>query len=297
MVVGLVAAAAILAGCVPHQGQLASPGPAVQTPQWRLVEDIRYVPADWPEPLTGDLFLPDGPASPPVVLLVHGGGWEGGEPENLVSIAERLVRRGYAVFNVQYRLAPEYEFPAPVHDLQMAVRWLRTQSQAYDLQTDHIAGFGYSAGAHLVLMLGLISDGDALDSPWGGAETRLQAVVAGAGPTDLRKFEGGRLVPQFLGSSLQAAPELFAMASPVTHVDEGDPPVFVYHGGLDWLVSVDHARDLKTALDAAGVPAELYVSRWLGHISLFLFDGGAVAAATDFLDATLRSEASAKAIE
>ena len=132
-------------------------------------------------------------------------------------------------------------------------------------------------------MAGLLSPGDALAGP-----LRPAAIVAGGTPTDLSKFKGGRLVPQFLDTTLQDSPETYRLASPVTHVSADDPPVFLYHGGSDALVPVDHAEDLHAALGKAGVRSELFILKARGHISAFLTDGPAFAAAANFLDRALR---------
>lgn len=282
-------AALLLGGCVSHSGRVAGEAqPAPQTRDFRLQENVAYVGDDWPERLRGDLYRPAGAGPFPGVLLVHGGGWARGEPDDMADIAERLARRGFLVFNVGYRFAPDTVFPGQIHDLQMALRWLRDNADRLSLDPTRIGGMGYSAGAHLVALLGMIEAGDELDQPDGGPDTRLQAVVAGGTPTDLRKFEGGTLVPQFLGTSREDGPDIYARASPVTHIHEQAPPVFLYHGGLDMLVPPDHAEDMKAELDAAGVPAELYLVRGLGHVALFLADRGAVDAGIDFLDRVLR---------
>lgn len=262
--------------------------PAPVTTPYTVHKDLTYTPAQWPQALLADVYVPAGKGPFPAVLVIHGGGWENGDREQVKSIAERVAERGYVVMNVTYRLAPAYRFPAPVYDLQQAVRWLHVHAADYKVDGRHIGAFGYSAGAHLAAMLGTISTGDPLDKPYGGEETRVQAVVAGGTPTDLRKFPGGTLVPQFLNTTLQEKPELYALASPVTHITKDTPPFFLYHGGMDMLVPVDHAVDMKAALDAAGVPAELYILRGREHVTAFLTDWGAVSAALDFLDRNLR---------
>jgi len=118
----------------------------------------------------------------------------------------------------------------------------------------------------------------------------LQAVVAGGTPSDLRKFTGGRLVPQFLGAKLQEKPELFALASPIVHVTPGDAPMFLYHGGGDTLVDLSHAEDLKRALDEAKVRAELRVVPVLGHVLTFMLARGTEDEAMDFLAGVLARE-------
>ncbi|MHA7835713.1 MAG: alpha/beta hydrolase fold domain-containing protein, partial [Algiphilus sp.] len=190
---------------------------------------------------------------------------------------------GFVVMNVSYRFAPAHRFPAQLHDLQQALRWMRSEAEALMLDPQRIAGFGYSAGAHLVSLLSVAEGVEALDAPFGGPDTRLQAVVAGGTPADLRRFPGGELVPQFLGGTLQEMPERFALASPVVHVDGRTPPHFLYHGTQDLLVGIEHAEALFSALEQAGVDAEFYRMRLRGHITAFLTDGEAVARAIDFL--------------
>jgi acetyl esterase/lipase len=256
----------------------------------QIERDVVYTPAGWPQALAADLYLPSGRGPHPAVVVIHGGGWERRTRADMESIAERLAARGFVAMNVSYRFAPAHRFPAQVHDLQHAVRWLRAAAPRYNIDPKRIGAFGYSAGAHLAAMLGTISDGDELDRPHGGADTRLQAVVAGGTPSDLRKFTGGRLVPQFLGAKLQEKPELFALASPVVHVSRGDAPMFIYHGGGDTLVDLSHAEDLKRALDDAKVRAELRVVPVIGHVLTFMLARGTEDEAIEFLWQVLARE-------
>lgn len=163
------------------------------------------------------------------------------------------------------------------------MRWLRASAARFEVDGARVAGFGYSAGAHLVALLGLAAADEALDTPHGGPDTRLQAVVAGGTPSDLRKFEGGQLVPQFLGGNQQQVPDAYRLASPVVHVTGDAPPFFLYHGGSDMLVSIDHAEDFAAALESTGVHVELYRMHLRGHITAFLSDGAAVERAEAFL--------------
>lgn len=268
----------LLAGCAAHQGRPADAAPTATPPEvgFAVDRDRVYTPAGWPTVQRADLYRPALPGPRPAVLLIHGGGWA--EPERrhqMVSIAERLARRGYVVVNATYRLAPTHLHPAGLEDLRMALRWMRQSASSLGIDPQRIAAFGYSAGGHLAALLG------GLEAP---SDQQVQAVVAGGAPTDLAKWPNGKLVVQYLGGTLAAMPARYAEASPVQHVDARDPPVFLYHGGFDLLVPIDHAEDYKTALDQAGVPNELYIQRGLGHITAFFLDQGAVDAAIDFLD-------------
>lgn len=285
----ILSLALLCTACASHVGL----PPDARQPQrletsYSVRSDVVFTPSNWPQKLLADVYVPEGKGPFPAVLVIHGGGWEEGDREQVRSIAERVAQRGFVVMNVTYRLSPAYHFPDAVYDTQQALRWLRAHAADYKVDAAHVGAFGYSAGAHLAAMLGTISPGDVLDKPYGGKQTRVQAVVAGGTPSDLRKFPGGRLVPQFLNTTLQQRPDVYALASPVTHVSHDDPPFFIYHGGMDMLVPVDQAEDLKTALDAAGVPAELYILRGREHLSAFFTDWGAVDAALDFLDRNLR---------
>lgn len=257
----MIALVALLAGCA-----------------GRVERNVVYTPPDWPEALAADLYLPMQPGPRPAVLVVHGGGWHGRSRDDMTGIARRLAVRGFVVMNVSYRFAPRYRYPAQLQDLEQAVRWLRRSGPRYGVDPDRIGAFGYSSGGHLVALLGTVGSG----------ETRLQAVVAGGAPTDLRKFTGGTLVPQFLGTTLREKPDLFALASPIAHVSADDPPMFLYHGGGDSLVPADHAKDMKRALDRLGVRAELRIVPLLGHTLTFLLARGTEDEAMDFLTESLK---------
>ncbi|ENO15127.2 alpha/beta hydrolase [Marinobacter nanhaiticus D15-8W] len=273
----------LMCACTRH---INAPQRIVDTPdtEWTLQENRVYTPADWPEPLHADIYLPQGPGPHPAVLTVHGGGWERRSPEDMEWIAEELASNGFAVMNVEYRFAPQYRFPAQLHDLQQAMHWLNDNAERLDIDADRLAGFGYSSGAHLVSLLALVaSEGGELDEPYGGPETRLDAVVSGGTPSDLRKFDSGELVVQFLGDTKQAMPDRYAAASPVTHVTPQAPPFFLFHGGWDSLVPLDHATDFQATLAADGVATEMMILRWRGHILTFLTSHQAVDAAIQFL--------------
>ena len=272
----VVAMASItLAGCGVVLGQKQAPD---------AVNTLVYTPPDWPEPLQADVYQPQGEGPFPGMLLVHGGGWERRSREDMDRLASYYVGRGYVVMNVSYRFAPESLYPAQVHDLQQAMHWLHREAGRLSLDTDRIAAFGYSAGAHLVSLMALAAGtGDELDQPWGGDNTRPAAVIAGGAPMDLRKYPGGKLVPQFLGGRINEIPETFAAASPVTRVHSEAPPFLLFHGTRDTLVTIDHAEDFVAALLAQNVPVTLERQAGRGHIFTFVTVGTALPEADAFL--------------
>ena len=274
----------LLAGCASHHHAPASE-PEVTTTDYSVERDLRFSPDDWPEPLYADLYLPDTGASPaPIVLMAHGGGWERRSRDDMNWIAETLASRGFAVMNVDYRFAPEYRFPAQLHDLQIARQWLNRSAADYGLDATEVSGFGFSSGAHLMALLAVVASSDSdLNEPHGGPETRLNAVVAGGLPSDLTAFGSGKLLRQFLGGNPDEKPTLYRQASPVSHVTRDTPPFFLFHGAMDMLVPFSQAERMTAALEEHGVYHELYEMHLRGHITSFLTAGNAVDEALAFL--------------
>jgi acetyl esterase/lipase len=247
----------------------------------RVERGLAYaVPAG--DTLRLDLARPAGPGPHPVVVLLHGGGWEGGDRSAMESEMRLLAGRGFAAAAVSYRLtrAPRHVFPAAVADVRCAVRWLRANAPALGLDPARVGALGFSAGAHLASMLGVGAAGTAgappdvataagcLAAPGGSAA--VQAVVSVAGPQDLRvngpyTQEQARLVTNFLGVFPGDAPAAAALASPIAHVGPRAAPFLLVHGTADGLVPVAHARRMRDALRTAAVPATLVELRGAGH--------------------------------
>ena len=123
-----------------------------------------------------------------VVIFIHGGGWVSGDSSEVASYVDSLLQRGFAVASINYRWANNGTFPAQIYDCKGAVRWLRANAAAYDLDPDHFAAFGDSAGAHLAALLGTSGDVAALEGTVGGNlefSSRVQAVGVFYGPIDL----------------------------------------------------------------------------------------------------------------
>jgi len=231
-------------------------------------------------PLRGNLYLPAAKGPVPGIVMIHGGGWRNGDIDDMRRFAERAAREGLAVFNITYRLAPEHKFPAQLEDVRAAVRWLRGNAGRLSIDPQRIGAWGYSAGAHLAMLLGTV-DGDALaDAGPGAPSPRVATVVAGAAPTDLRRYPDNTYVADLMPED--ANEQLFALASPVAMVTPDDAPMFLYHGKRDWIVDYDNSVNMHHALRDAGVPARLHTMA-LGHVVGYLFGGGAVDAGIEFL--------------
>ena len=260
-----------------HLGRPAGAAPASNHHHlFKWSKDVVYTPETWPVPQLADVYQPLGNGPWPAVLLLHPGGWRGPERREVMAhTARRLARRGYVVMNLTYSLAPERPYPAPCADVWEARRWLRRNTSALRVLPEQVAVFGYSSGGHLAALMG------GLDTD---PQNRFQAVVAGGAPTDLRKFSDDDRLTDFLGATKEEIPAIYAEASPILHVTRDDPPVFLYHGGNDDMVPVDHATDYFAALQKAGIPAELFWLEDRGHFRAFITQDAAVTAAIEFLD-------------
>ncbi len=275
--------AALFSALSTHVNQPQGAPPQRLNARVTLQRDLVHTPAG-AAPLYADVYTPDLPGALPAVLMIHGGAWARGTRRQTAALARRVARRGYVVVNTTYRLVPQHRFPAQVHDVQQAVRWMRHNAAALRIDPARIAAWGYSAGAHLAAMLGALRPGDRLYAE----DARVAAVVAGGIPADLRKFRGGTLVPQFLGERWTPDSVVFRESSPAAYAAPGAPPVFLYHGTWDRLVPPDQSIDYQQALQAAGVGNELYLMHGFGHITAYFFDGETTRRGADFLDRHLR---------
>lgn len=274
----------ILGGCAVHQYEPLDGVPELPDFAYTVNKDVRYSPPDWPQKLYGDIYIPKGDGPFPAVLVVHGGGWSGGSRSNRTATSKALAKAGFVAVNISYRLAPKTRFPGQLYDLQQAMHWMHAHARQYNIDPARIGGFGYSAGAHLVSLLALLTPGDALDKPYGGPQTRLKAVVSGGTPADLAAFgKSGRLLRQFMGGTKQQYPGRYAAASPSDHVSPAAPAFFLYNGQWDTLVPISQSENFAAKLQAAGVHVELYRLRFRGHILTYLIDGAAVKQGVIFL--------------
>ena len=205
----------------------------------------------------------------PAVLVVHGGGWhEPIERDGMAPHAERLAEAGYVAFNISYRLVPSGgEFPHAVQDVFCALAWVRAHATEYGIDPDRIGALGYSAGGHLVSMLGTAA-GDPIVAPDCAAGTTgaVDAVISGAGPQDMTMLPEVENVEAFVGAKKSEDPERYAQASPLSHVAEGAPPFLFIHGDSDWFVDIEHSRQMGEALDRVGTRNRLLAIPGGGHL-------------------------------
>lgn len=213
------------------------------------------------EPLTLNLARPqEASGRLPCVLFIHGGAWQGGNKELHDGQVRELARRGFAAATVGYRFAPAHRFPAQIEDCKCAVRWLRAHASDYGLDPNRMGAVGFSAGAHLAMLLGTMDAADGCEGEGGSADqsSKVQAVVSFAGPTDLTaEFPtvSVEILDKLVGPQPSDAQRLerLRLASPTHYVDRGDAPMLLFQGTQDPLIPTPQAFAMVTALSTAQV--------------------------------------------
>ncbi len=229
------------------------------------LHDLVYAAPDGHE-LRLDLDLPDEIKKPvPLVIMIHGGGWSSGSRSSFT--APELAEEGFAVATIDYRLSPEFKFPAHIQDVKAAIRFLRSHAAQYQINPDKIGLWGSSAGGHLAV-LSALSDksagwdvGDNL-----GVSSAVQAVVDWFGPTT---FQGLENAPESSKNTVRQAfgndSLVWRQASPLFLVHRGAPPFLIMHGLQDKLVPFSQSQSLYDSLRQAEVSAQLVPVSHAGH--------------------------------
>lgn len=236
-----------------------------------------------------NIYIPPQPGTQrPAVLLVHGGSWVQGDRAQLHGYGILLGRIGYVCVAAEYRLAPKSKWPAQIHDVKAALRWMRANAVRLGIDPQKIAVSGNSAGGHLSLMVAATPNLPEFEGEGGnaGAGTEVAACIAFYPPTQLYiEDQPLREELSFLlgrGYSMETA----RAASPVTYADAHSAPTLLIHGNKDETVPAESSFSMYRALHDAGASVELHMYDGAPHGFDALPDFGRQCAAimTLFLD-------------
>jgi acetyl esterase/lipase len=270
-------------------------------PPMVTVSNVEYAPAEPPESAGHllDLYLPDrrGEVLLPLVIWSGGSGWMRDDgKDGAAAVAERFASRGFAVAGVSVRSSAQATFPAQVHDVKAAIRWLRQHAGEHGLDPDRFAAMGNSSGGWLATMAALTADVGELEGGVGvmGPSSRVQAAVDLYGPTDFLQMDahmldGGREFQAFLGiddnhrharspeslllgAPIETVPEEVERANPVRYVTPAAPPMLVVHGTADPYVPHHQSELLVAALQVQGARVDFYSVEGRGHEHSYLDD-------------------------
>jgi acetyl esterase/lipase len=258
-------------------------------------------------PLMLDLYLPPGPAATPrpLVVYIHGGLWTVGSRRTSGAFADwplalaALAARGYVVASIDYRPAGEATFPAQIHDVKQALRWLRSKAGAYGIDRSRVLVWGADAGGQLAALAAASCGAAGLERAESGAPPNpvigtsqppppvdesacAQAAVVWYGVADLTHIGDMPQANEFLGCTAPTCAPQRRLASPVNYIDNTAPPFLVIHGMEDLVVPVSQASRLNAAIRAKNGSVELILLPGVGYGFV-----GATPAATR--DASLRA--------
>jgi len=208
----------------------------------------------------------------PAIVCIHGGGFRAGSREGFNRLCIQLAEHGYVAVTVTYRLAPKYQFPAAVHDVKAAVRWMRASAEKYNIDPTRIGTTGGSAGGHLAQFLGVTRGVKKFEGDGGNARhsSSVDCVVNFYGPSDFTKSYGAsvdaaEVLPLFLGGNLQQQRHRHIVSSPLYWVTPDAAPTLCIHGTKDRYVAHEQAVWLIDRLKASDVEAKLMTIEGADH--------------------------------
>jgi acetyl esterase/lipase len=276
----LLAAAACLALTRPAAGaDDAFSGTVRLATSYRVVGNQTYVTANGRD-LKLDVYVPwNPPAAMPVVMIIHGGGWVIDTRDTASLEALPYMQMGFAVVNIDYRLAKEALAPAAVEDSLCALQWIGRNAKRFNFDLSKVVVTGASAGGHLALVTGMLPSDTPFanqcahneptwSGPYANPAPKVAAVVNWFGITDVADMLQGPNTRSYAVSWFGSMNERMALAralSPITYARAGAPPVLTIHGDNDPLVPYAHATRLKQAMDKAGQKNQLITIKGGGH--------------------------------
>ncbi|MGE4488374.1 MAG: alpha/beta hydrolase fold domain-containing protein [Kiritimatiellales bacterium] len=242
---------------------------------YQLYQNVRYAGTDGPQRM--DVYCPsNSTTSRPGVLIIHGGGWAIGDKADPRErqFAELMVDEGYVAVSINYTMTT-YEgkvwasprikgsWPQNIYDCKSALRWMKKNARRLNLDPDRIAVMGGSAGGHLALLTGL-SAGDAQLNAGGeytDQDNTVRCIVDFYGIPDVRRWGGSA----FIDVSEKEHPEVWALASPVTHLSEATPPILIVHGTKDSTVKIGLSEEFVEILKGRKLVYQYVPIEGAGH--------------------------------
>ncbi len=233
--------------------------------------------------LTGDLYLPKGLEKAPLMVAMHGGGWQAGSPTNYRNWGPYLAKNGIGVFAVRYRLSKPgaKSYPQAVYDVKAAVQFVRAKASELGVDPDRIGLMGDSAGGHLAALVALAGNEPQFSSEYRTAAhtatpAGVKAVVAFYGVFDMAAQwqhdqvarPGDQITEKFLGTPPMKDRRVYFEASPLSYatVDRNRTRFLLVYGTTDDIVDVKtQSETFLTALKQAGFYARTVVIPGAGH--------------------------------
>lgn len=215
--------------------------------------------------LHADVFTPKKKGTYPAIVMVHGGGWRSGDKSLQHAMGVRLAEKGFVTVSVEHQLSMEAKYPAAVHNIKAAIRWLRANAQQYQVDVNQIAITGCSAGGQLASLVGLTTGVAEKEGNMGYEQysSDIQAIIDIDGVIDFmapwslnlnRNPDSPDI--EWLGGSFTQKPEIWKDASPIFWANENSPPILIVKSGYPRFTA--GAGELMTMYEKWGIHHEMY---------------------------------------
>jgi acetyl esterase/lipase len=237
----------------------------------RFTPDVQFAAPDGLA-LKLDVYRPSAVGSHPTLVMIHGGGWQGGDRRDHAEFNSYMAARGYTVIAISYRFAPQYQFPAQLEDVQAALKFIQSHAAEYDVDLDRMVLMGRSAGAHLALLA-------AYQPP----VVPIRGVISYYGPINLVKgyqdlpspdpINIRSLLEAFMGGSPDRLLDKYQQASPIYVERSAYPPTLLIYGQRDHIVKPTFARRLFEQIQRSRSPFVFLEIPWADHAFDAVFNG------------------------
>jgi len=223
-------------------------------------------------PLKMEVYQPQEVGKYPAVIVIYGGAWQRGNPSANSEFNQYIAQQGYTVFAIDYRHAPQYQFPSQLDDVRTALNFIRKHAAEYEADPENLVLIGYSAGAHLAMLAAYQPDAPP-----------IRAVVSYYGPVDLTEgyksppspdpIDSRAVLKAFLGGSLEELPNQYQIASPINYLRHPLPPTLLIYGSRDHVVKPQFGRQMYKSLHSSGNTAVFLQIPWAEHAFDAVFNG------------------------
>ena len=248
----------------------------------KATKDVEYA-AVGSRHLKLDLYIPENYSINGVIVWIHGGAWRSGSKDKVPVVG--LVDKGWAIASVDYRLSGEARFPAQIHDIKAAIRFLRAKSEKFGIKADNVFIIGSSAGGHLAALAGITNGHEVLEGKVGdyrSESSAIQGIVSLYGASNLTTILNQSTphglsvrVPAldlFIGGQPDDLVEETRLASPVFHVDANDPPLLMIHGDQDPQMPINQSHELEGRYESVGAPVIFEALHGAKHGGAMFYD-------------------------
>ncbi|MBD2611816.1 alpha/beta hydrolase [Nostoc punctiforme FACHB-252] len=223
-------------------------------------------------PLKMEVYQPQEVGKYPAVIVIYGGAWQRGNPSANSEFNQYIAQQGYTVFAIDYRHAPQYQFPSQLDDVRTALNFIRKHAAEYEADPENLVLIGYSAGAHLAMLAAYQPDAPP-----------IRAVVSYYGPVDLTEgyksppspdpINNRAVLKAFLGGSLEELPNQYQIASPINYLKHPLPPTLLIYGSRDHVVKPQFGKQMYESLHSSGNTAVFLEIPWAEHAFDAVFNG------------------------